>query len=115
MIFWLKTRANWREGTTPVDAVSGTDAGPNSNVTLVLPDNSRDLELTQALHDAQEKYFKDQRQQRSWPGSNRMGNGDISGPTETPAQAEYTSPILPDNCRDALSRDNGQSALTSGG
>jgi len=115
MIFWLKTRANWREVTAPVDAVTGTEAGSNSNVILVLPDNSRDPELTQILHDAQQKYFKDQRRQRARPGSNLMGYGEISGPTETPAQAEYTPRILPDNGRDALSCDNGRGASTPGG
>jgi hypothetical protein len=56
-IFWLKTRAHWRERTTPDDPVLEGDAETNSKVVLVLPDNSRDPELTQALRDAQEKYF----------------------------------------------------------
>jgi hypothetical protein len=63
MIFWLKTRANWREGTAPVEAILGTDGEPNSNAVLVLPDNHRNPELTQVLRDAQEKYFKNQRRQ----------------------------------------------------
>jgi hypothetical protein len=57
IIFWLKTRAHWREGTAPDDRIPGVDAEPNSQVVFVLPDNSRDPELTQALRDAQEKYF----------------------------------------------------------
>ena len=61
IIFWLKTRANWREGTVPNDSIAGTDAESNSNVILVLPDNSRDPELTQVLHSAQEKYFAGKR------------------------------------------------------
>ena len=56
-IFWLKTRAHWREKTAPEDPVPGGDSASGSQVVLVLPDNSRDPELTQALQDAQEKYF----------------------------------------------------------
>jgi hypothetical protein len=61
-IFWLKTRAHWREQKAANDPVSETDAGSNPEV-LVLPDNNRDPELTQVLRDAQHKYFaKKQRQ-----------------------------------------------------
>src|SRR6266446_5690467 len=56
IIFWLKTRANLRERRTP-DAPPATDAGSNSPVVLVLPDNGRDPELTEVLRKAQEKYF----------------------------------------------------------
>jgi hypothetical protein len=56
-IFWLKTRAHWREKTAPDGPVPGGDAGSTSPAVLVLPDNSRDPELTQVLRDAQEKYF----------------------------------------------------------
>ena len=56
IIFWLKTRAHWRERTAPEDSVPG-GAEANSPVVLVLPDNCRDPELTQVLHDAQLKYF----------------------------------------------------------
>ena len=52
-IFWLKSRAHWREKTAPDDPVPGSDAEANSPVVLVLPDNSRDPELTQVLRDAQ--------------------------------------------------------------
>ena len=51
-IFWLKTRANWREKPAPDDPVPASGAAANSQVVLVLPDNSRDPELTHALHDA---------------------------------------------------------------
>ena len=62
IIFWLKTRAHWRERQAPDDPAD-TDAGPNSPVVLVLPDNNRDPELTEVLRKAQEKYFtKKQRQ-----------------------------------------------------
>ena len=57
IIFWLKTRAHWREKTALDDPVPGSDTEANSPVVLVLPDNSRDPELTQVLRDAQEKYF----------------------------------------------------------
>src|SRR5947209_18757111 len=43
-IFWLKTRAHWREKTAPEDRIP--DAESKSEV-LVLPDNNRDPELTQ--------------------------------------------------------------------
>jgi len=57
IIFWLKTRANWRERTPPDHPMPGSGAESNANVVLVLPDNSRDPELTQVLREAQEKYF----------------------------------------------------------
>jgi hypothetical protein len=55
-IFWLKTRAHWREKNNPERPVPQGDS-EGSQVVLVLPDNNRDPELTQALQDAQEKYF----------------------------------------------------------
>ena len=54
-IFWLKTRARWREGTAASARVPGGEAEPSPQVVLVLPDNSRDPELTQRLHQAQQK------------------------------------------------------------
>ena len=62
IIFWLKTRANWRERMAPDEPIQGTSAESNSEVVLVLPDNSRDPELTQVLQDAQDKYFARKRQ-----------------------------------------------------
>jgi hypothetical protein len=57
-IFWLKTRAHWREKPAPDKPVSGNGAAETSSqVVLVLPDNSRDPELTQVLQEAQEKYY----------------------------------------------------------
>ena len=56
-IFWLKTRAHWRERLTEDDPIPNAVAESSSEVVLVLPDNSRDPELTQVLRDAQEKYF----------------------------------------------------------
>src|SRR5271165_5600560 len=57
IIFWLKTRAHWRESTPPDEPKPGADAEANPPVVLVLPDNNRDPDLTQAMRDAQEKYF----------------------------------------------------------
>jgi hypothetical protein len=57
IIFWLKTRAQWREGSTRGDPRSGPEAETNPEVVLVLPDNSRDPELTQVLREAQQNYF----------------------------------------------------------
>jgi hypothetical protein len=54
-MFWLKTRAQWRERAVPGDAASGNDEGGSSPVVLVLPDNSRDPELTCALRGAQQQ------------------------------------------------------------
>ena len=60
-IFWLKSRAHWHEKTVAADPVARGDGEPDSQVVLVLPDNQRDPELTQALQsaeqDALEKYF----------------------------------------------------------
>jgi hypothetical protein len=55
-IFWLKTRAKWREADA---AASGStdNAGPNSGAVVVLPDNERDPQLTEVLRKAQEAYF----------------------------------------------------------
>jgi hypothetical protein len=62
-IFWLKTRAHWRERMAADDSVPNAAAEANSEkVVLVLPDNSRDPELTQVLQDAQRKYFVRKRQ-----------------------------------------------------
>ena len=55
IIFWLKTRSHWRE-TAPDTPVSG-DGEANDPVVLILPDNSRDPELTEVLRTAQEKHF----------------------------------------------------------
>jgi hypothetical protein len=55
-IFWLKTRAHWRERPVPNHPAPGSDTEANSPVVLLLPDNSRDPELTQAQRDAQEKH-----------------------------------------------------------
>ena len=55
-IFWLKTRAHWRERAMPDNLAPGGDAEPSPPVVLLLPDNSRDPELSQALRDTQAKH-----------------------------------------------------------
>jgi hypothetical protein len=57
-IFWLKTRAHWRERAAQ-DAASGSDGGGNPPVVLMLPDNSRDPELTHALQDAHQDILRE--------------------------------------------------------
>jgi hypothetical protein len=62
IIFWLKTRAHWPEGTaqdaqTPDAQAPRADAEADPQVLLVLPDNGRDAELPQVLRNAQEAYF----------------------------------------------------------
>jgi hypothetical protein len=70
IIFWLKTRAHWREKSAPEEPGSDADTGSRSQVVLFLPDNSRDHELTQVLREAQEKYFaKKPGQQAPEPGT----------------------------------------------
>jgi hypothetical protein len=54
IIFWVKTRT-WREGGMP--QAPDIAAESTSPVVLLLPDNNRDPELTEALRKAQEKYF----------------------------------------------------------
>jgi hypothetical protein len=65
-IFWLKTRAQWRERMVVDEATSAAAGEANSEV-LLLPDNCRDPELTVALREVQDNYFarKRQRQQSS--------------------------------------------------
>jgi hypothetical protein len=60
-IFWLKTRAHWRERIVADDPIPNAVAESSTEVVLVLPDNGRDPELTQVLRDAQEKYFAGKR------------------------------------------------------
>jgi hypothetical protein len=56
-IFWLKTRAHWRESAVPDHPAAGSDTEASSPIVLLLPDNGRDPDLTQALRDAQEKHL----------------------------------------------------------
>ena len=62
-IFWLKTRAHWRERTAGDEAAPAADGEPHSEI-LLLPDNCRDHELTAALREAQQQFFAKKRRQR---------------------------------------------------
>jgi hypothetical protein len=62
-IFWLKTRAHWRECQAPEDPTPGTDAEATSHM-VILPDNNRDPVLTEELRKAQQKYFNRKQRQR---------------------------------------------------
>jgi hypothetical protein len=62
-IFWLKTRAHWRERKEPEDPIPGTDSKSTGQVVL-LPDNNRDPELTEELRKTQEKFFAKKRRQQ---------------------------------------------------
>jgi hypothetical protein len=63
IIFWLKTRAHWRERNATDEPVPGAD-GPSNCEVLLLPHNGRDPELTEALREAQDKFFAGKRQRR---------------------------------------------------
>src|SRR6516164_4378244 len=69
-IFWMKTRARWREQPPANDPDADANAGSSSEAP-VLPHNNRDPELTRILQDAQERYFarKHRRKPRSSSGS----------------------------------------------
>jgi hypothetical protein len=56
-IFWLKTRAHWRERAVSEHPAADNNAEASPPVILLLPDNSRDPELTQALHEKPEKHL----------------------------------------------------------
>jgi hypothetical protein len=62
-IFWLRTRAHWREPAAAGEPTSAAETQSNAEI-LILPDNRRDPELTQALRDAQDKSFAGRRQRR---------------------------------------------------
>jgi hypothetical protein len=65
-IFYLKTRARWRERGSPEESTSGGDGGATARAVVILPDNGRDPQLTEELRKTQEKYFarKHRRQSR---------------------------------------------------
>ncbi len=104
-IFWLKTRAHWREKTAPEDPIAGGDTDSKSEV-LVLPDNNRDPELTQVLRDAQEKYFA--KKPRRQPAEVRTG---LEG---QPVEIDHSIGTLPDCGRNPLSGDEEQTASGPG-
>jgi hypothetical protein len=92
-IFWLKTRAGWKEGGSANTAIQDTGE-PHPQAVLVLPDNNRDPELTAVLRDAQAKYFARKQRQSSEHKANatlatiqpRFAEA-ITGPEEPPDDA----------------------------
>jgi len=106
IIFWLKTRANWRERMAPDEPIPGTDAESNSQVVLVLPDNGRDPELRQVLRDAQENYFA-KKPRRQTPELTARWEG-------APVQTETARGTLPNSGRNRLPGDKGQTASAPG-
>jgi hypothetical protein len=56
-IFWLKTRAHWRERAVPDHPAPDSDNEGSPPVVLLIPDNGRDPDLTQALRDAARKHL----------------------------------------------------------
>ena len=105
-IFWLKVRAHWRERTAPDDPVPGSDAEANSPVVLVLPDNSRDPELTEVLRDAQEKYFARKPRAPASRTQDLIEGGAV--------QTDNTVGTLPESDRNLLPDDQGQTASAHG-
>jgi hypothetical protein len=56
-IFWLKTRAHWRERAVPEHPAADSETEASSPIVLLLPDNGRDPHLTQALGGAGAKHL----------------------------------------------------------
>jgi len=70
-IFYLKTRAGWRECKEPENSNFETDLGSKAHTVIVLPDNQRDLELTEELRKTQEKYYARKRRLRHIDSKNQ--------------------------------------------
>ena len=91
IIFWLKTRANWRERRSPDEAIPAIGTEANSNVVLVLPDNGRDPELTQVLQSAQEEYYtRKRKRQRAGTAPNLRLKPEVTGSEEGPVRGLTT-------------------------
>jgi hypothetical protein len=118
-IFWLKTRAHWREGTAAdaqaADAQAAdaqeprADTDANSQVLLVLPDNSRDHELTQVLRNAQEDYFAKKARGSASAKSDLMAWGSDEG-----GAAPSEQDTFPDAARNLFPAEGGQSTSAPG-
>ena len=50
-IFWLKSRAHWREREASEEPTPGTDAKSTAQVAVILPDHGRDPKLTDELRE----------------------------------------------------------------
>jgi hypothetical protein len=89
IIFWLKTRANWREG-RPDEPIAATSSEATSNMVLVLPDNGRDPELTQVLQSAQEDYYtRKRKRQPARTAPNLTLKPEVTGFEKGPVQTGY--------------------------
>jgi hypothetical protein len=125
-IFWLKTRAHWREGTAAdaqaadaqaADAQAAdaqaprADAEADSPVLLVLPDNSRDAELTQVLRNAQEAYFAKRPPRPGFGKSDLIARGSEEGQVVPTERGVDTSSDAAGNW---LPGEGGQSASAPG-
>jgi len=97
IIFWLKSRVHWRERGAADAAPTPADAAATSPVLLVLPDNSRDAELTQVLRQAQEQYFAGKPFEKPDPVSPQSEEG-RTGTTEAgiAASAYAAGSLFPD-------------------
>jgi len=62
-IFWMKTRLGWREKDSE-KPIPGSEAQQIDNVIRV-PDNNRDLELTEELRRTQDRYYAKQQRRQS--------------------------------------------------
>jgi hypothetical protein len=63
-------------------------------VVLVLPDNSRDPELTQVLQSAQQEYYtKKRRRQRARAAANLALKPGVTGSEEGPVQTDHHADI----------------------
>ena len=102
IIFWLKTRAHWREGATPDAPPPRADAEENSQVLLVLPDNSRDPGLTQVLQEAQQDYFA------------RSSRGSVTGKSDSEEEPGVPTDALADAAFILRSGGDGQTAFAAG-
>ena len=113
MIFWLKTRAHWRErsgGRTDAQAPRA-DAESNSQVVLVLPDNSRDPELTQVLRDAQARLLRQKTAGRSFRNQALIAPGLSRRASRADRRADDSS----DRCRACrFPGEGGQTASAPG-
>jgi hypothetical protein len=115
-IFWLKTRAHWREGAAQdaqaADAQAPrADAEAESPVLLVLPDNSRDAELTQVLRNAQEDYFARRPLGPGFGKSELIARGSEEGQI-VPTELAVDTPT--DAARNLFPGEGGQSASAPG-
>jgi hypothetical protein len=114
-IFWLKTRAHWRERTA-ADAKAAdaqeplADADATSQVLLVLPDNGRDHELTQVLRNAQEDYFAQKPR-----GSAAAKSAFTAWASDEGGAAPNQGDSFPPAARNLIPGEGGQNASAPGG